>query len=266
MVCLSNPGSSKRTFTIPSFLSSECADLVPSCGGEIEGLGKECSFKILPSELWAIRKETEAWSDYPSAYTYGVACSLSRGTRMLRELDLMDWVIANSPRYGVVIDVALRDHMFSLFRLCLKAIVKEAQSFDQDQMSKNMSTNSKCPVLVQALFWFASQLSILYGERNASLFSINMLKQCIVEAAALGLLIFPLEQKVAESPTLAEEASPSKNLVAGDSDIRDAKPLDRIVTGKAVFVSQVRAAIAALHERALVEEKIKALRVSQPLT
>ncbi|KAG7970260.1 hypothetical protein I3843_07G073600 [Carya illinoinensis] len=277
VVCLSSLDSAKRTFTIPTFLSVEFADLVHCGGKEVEGLRKECFLEITPSELVAISGETEAWSDYPSAYSHGVLRALSRGTRMLREYGLMNWVIASSPLYGgVVLDVALRDHIFLLFRLCLKAIVKEARSLDrdQDQMYKGRNMSFKCPVLVQALIWFASQLSILYGEMNAKLFAFNMLKQCILDAAALGLLVFPSEQKVTESATLEEEGSPSQNLVGNGSGISDAQLLETTmnnklnctVTGKVILESQVAAAIAALRERALLEEKIKGLRPSRPLT
>jgi U11/U12 small nuclear ribonucleoprotein SNRNP48 len=229
-----NPHAAKKTLTIPGFLSVECAT------GEIEGLGEQCLFRILPSELLAIRGECEAWSDYPIACSCIVLRALSSGTRMVRERDLMNWVFARSPRYGVVIDVAMADHIFSLFTLCLKAIVREALSLDGDQ-------NKGCPVLVHSLIWFASQLSILYGETNGKLFAIDMLKQCISEAAARGLMM-------TESPTLKEEGSHSQN------------ELNLTVTGKVISVSQIVAAVAALHDRALFEEKTKGFRVSQPLT
>lgn len=235
MVRFPNPHAAKKTLTIPGFLSAECAR------AEIEGLGKQCLFRILPSELLAIRGESEAWSDYPSAYSHIVLRALSSGTRMVRERDLMNWVFASSPRYGVVIDAAMTDHIFSLFRLCLKAIVREALSLDGDQ-------NNGCPVLVQALIWFASQLSILYGETNGKLFAIDMLKQCISEAAARGLMM------TESPPTLIEEGSHSQN------------ELNRTVTGEVISVSQVVAAVAALHERAFFEEKTRGFRVSQPLT
>lgn len=225
---------------IPGFLSVECSRR------ETEGLGKQCFFRILPSELLAIRFETEAWSDYPSSYSYAVLRAVSYVTALVRERELMNWVIASSPRYGVVIDVALTDNIVSLFSLCLKAIVREALNLDGDQ-SKGKNTSFECPVLVQSLIWFTSQLSILYGETSGKFFAINMLKQCISEAAAPGLMM-------SGSPTLKEEGSHSKN------------ELNLPVTEKAIFVSQVIAAINALHERALVEGRINGFGMSQPLT
>lgn len=35
----------------------------------------------------------------------------------------------NSTRYGVIMDTYMRDHVFLLFRLSMKALVKEASGF-----------------------------------------------------------------------------------------------------------------------------------------
>lgn len=55
------------------------------------------------------------------------------------------------------------------------------------------------------------------------------------------------------------------------NDISEVKPVEdekssEDVVRREVFVSQIAAAIAALHERSLFEEKIRALRFSQPLS
>jgi U11/U12 small nuclear ribonucleoprotein SNRNP48 len=190
--------------------------------------------------LWVIRAETDAWTThYPAAYSHPVLRAIS-GAAGFKNTQLMDWLITNSPRYGgVVIDVAMRDHIFLLFRLCLEAIIKEAVHY---QEMNDSSTSFECPVLVQALMWLASQLSILYGEMNGKLFAIHMLKQCVLEAATLGLL-FTIDTE--EGSRVLET--------------------DGTVAGEAICVSQVEAAVSALRERALLEENIKGLQVSQPL-
>lgn len=266
---------------MPGVLSVECANFVGSGGGggtEFKRFERDC-LKLLASELWAVRGEIEAWNDYPNTNS-NIVLRTILCAHMVKESDLMRWVIVNSPRYGVVIDVPMKDHIFLLFRLCLKAIVREAiGSVEIKEQNSEMNSKSKsfeCPVLVQVLKWLASQLSVLYGEMNARLFAINMFKQCIL-SAALGSLLFPLEEKVTEYPASVEV---SQNLDSGGVDVRDVKcegpieqsrecELDGIVGesiySRKIFVSQVAAAVAALHERALLEEKIKGLRSSQPV-
>ncbi|KAF2287465.1 hypothetical protein GH714_000676 [Hevea brasiliensis] len=137
--------------------------------------------------------------------------------------DLRRWVIANSPRYGVVIDVYMRDHVCVLFRLCLNAIRREALSFIGHGM--NMKTLSyDCPVLGQVLMWIASQLSILYGEMNAKCFAIHIFGQCVLEA--VNGVLFPWEFDLKERST---------ELDANDSGLRDVKfgePLEGSIESK----------------------------------
>ncbi|XP_048424197.1 U11/U12 small nuclear ribonucleoprotein 48 kDa protein-like [Pyrus x bretschneideri] len=129
--------------------------------------------------------------------------------------------------------------------------------------------------LVQALKRLASQLSTLYGAQNGKVFAISVLKKCISNAA-MASLIFPLEQQVTESPALEEASS---NLNADGSGVRNAEALKPLSTdgegdcmmkeniiSRVVFVSQVAAAVAALHERSLLEETLTAQRVSKTLT
>ncbi|KAL0857080.1 hypothetical protein Bca101_062234 [Brassica carinata] len=42
---------------------------------------------------------------------------------------LNTWILVNSTRYDVIIDTYMRDHVFLLFRLSMKAVVKEASGF-----------------------------------------------------------------------------------------------------------------------------------------
>lgn len=264
-----------RTFSLPAVLSVQCANFVSKGDEETKSFKREHR-KILPSELWALRAEVEAWNEYPNVYSYRVLCVIL-GLDLARERGLARWVIVNSPRYGIVIDGAMRDHICLLCKLCLKAILKEALTLvdngDREMISGSAKFN--CPALVQVLMWLASQLSILYGEINGKLFAINIFKQSILEAAS-NVLFFSLEQNVTESPTL-EEVPQSSDVNSDDIwGFEVQKPLEKntgeqnsvveeSVTTGVIFVSQVAAAIAALHERSLLEEKIKGLRFYRPL-
>lgn len=266
-----------RTFTLPVFLSVECANFAGNEDEERKDFERG-NRKILPSELWAVRAEVEAWNEYPSVYSYRVLYAIL-GLDFIRECDLARWVIANSPRYGVVIDTAMRDHIFLLCRLCLKAIVKEALNLVGNRDSEKIleSSNFSCPTLVQVLMWLASQLSILYGEMNGKFFALNIFKQCVLDSA-LSLLFFSGETSMSETPSLKE--IPQNLVDSNGNDINFSEvqnPLKRStngevnsvveesVTGGVILVSQVAAAIAAFHERSLLEGRIKALRFQQPL-
>lgn len=276
VVNLSAVDGVNRTFSLPAVLSVQCANFVSKGDVETKSFERERR-KILPSELWAIRAEVEAWNEYPTGYSYRVLCAIL-GLDLTKEHGLARWVIANSPKYGVVIDAAMRDHMFLLCRLCLKAILKEAMSFVDNRNLEMISgsRNFSCPILVQVLMWLTSQLSVLYGEVSGKLFAISILKQCILEAAS-SLLIFPLEQKMTESPAL-KEVPQSSDVNSNDiKDLEVQKPPKKITSGEqnsiveesvtsgVILVSQVAAAIAALHERSLLEEKIEGLRFDRPL-
>lgn len=266
-----------RTFTLPVFLSVECANFVSNNEEERKSFERK-NRKILPSELWAIRAEIEAWNEYPNVYSYRVLYAIL-GLDFIRDCDLASWVIANSPQYGVVIDTAMRDHIFLLCRLCLKAIIKEALNLVGNCNSEKIldSMNFSCPILVQALMWLASQLSILYGERNGKFFALNILKQCVLDAAS-GLVFFSLEKSVNETPALEEVpqslVDSNGNGIKGSEvqkplEIRRNGEVSSVVeesfTSGVILVSQLAAAIAALHERSLLEGKIKGLRFHQPL-
>ncbi|KAH8480911.1 hypothetical protein H0E87_030972 [Populus deltoides] len=245
-VNLNDLDSSKRMFTLPGVLLIECVNFGVSGESEREGFDKN-GFRVLPSELWAIRREIEGWIDHPSVYSYSVFCSILR-LDLIKGSDLRSWIIANSPRYGVVIDVYMRDHICVLFRLCLKAIRKEGLS----SVSCEMNVKSlKCPILVQVLMWIASQLSVLYGEVNAKCFAIHVLKQCILDAA--NEVMFQLDSCLKESlrdlDAYESEIKDSKleELRKGSRECKIIKAVDEGDDG-VIFVSQVAAAVAALHE------------------
>lgn len=243
---------------LPVVLSAESANLTGDSNDDIiDGLFGSCHLvELLPSEYWNVRTEINQWNDYPHFYSYGVLRSVVCSYMSQKEY-LLEWLVVNSPFYGVVIDEFMSDHILLLFRLCLKAIAREAIGH-MVSISRGEPTGGKycfeCPVLVRVLTWLASQLAILYGEANGKLFAINMLKQSLLIASSKSLFLSG-EQRVSESPGLGDvdgKAAPLKG----------SKENDGRTTGM-VFVSQVAAAVAALHERSLIETRIRAIRASR---
>lgn len=278
MVNLSDVDAMKRTFTLPGVLSTECVDYIGGSDREIKN-SERAHLRILPSEYWAIRKEVEAWNDYPTTYSYGVLRAILC-VGIVKECDIMRWIIANSPRYGVVIDIAMQQHIYLLFSLCLKSILREA--LNKKDMLLNgqkleldwVHMSFECPILVQALTWLASQISILYGATSGKLFVLNLIKICILEGAS-GLLFFSFGKNDTEGPPLTEKFQNSninsRNmkdaeldiLQEGNTNCRENNSVDGTVCCRNVCVSQVAAAVAALHERSLLEDTIKRLWFSQ---
>lgn len=254
----------KRTFLLPGVLSVECANFASGMDGVTSD-----SFRLLPSELWIVKCEIGQWSDFPNAYSYTVLRALLC-MELAKERDILTWVIANSPRFGVIIDPPMRDHIFVLLRLCVMAIVKEAHC-SYEPLLKGNSENSgghlnpktmsfRCPALVDVLSWLATQLSVLYGEANAKQFTIGMLKQ-LLQNVACSSLVYPLHQNL--DKVLDNEQglmSSTGNLRADQSSGQVGQIKGGGIVNGAIFVYQVAVAIAALHERSVLEDKIKALR------
>ncbi|XVF57012.1 hypothetical protein PTKIN_Ptkin06aG0168400 [Pterospermum kingtungense] len=274
--------NSGKTFILPGFLSIECVNFEGFNEGE-SNVGEKKGLGVLASALWETRREVQRWGDYPASYSFNVACGIL-GSKMVKGSDFRKWVVSNSPWYGVVIDEYMGDHIVLLVRLCLKAVVREAVGLVEEGMETveakekvsdvNLGRRMfECPVLHQVLIWLGSQLSILYGEMNGKFFVINMIRHCILEGAS-RLLLFPSEEMVTDSLKLGQE---SQSFDANDAkEIKHEEPIEQsnepVETGDetfgagVIFVSQVAAAVAALHERCFLEEKIKHLRASQPLS
>ncbi|KAE8713280.1 Detected protein of unknown function [Hibiscus syriacus] len=272
--------NTKATFTLPALLSVECLN----CEGSNERESKFSERKglaILASGLWDIRMEVERWGDCPASCSLNVACGIL-GSRMVKGRDLKKWIIANSPRYNIVIDEYMGHHIVLLVRLCLKAIVREANCLVESRMEEEEAKAKKSnvnmghrmfesPVMLQVIMWLGSQLSVLYGEINGRFFAINMIKQCVLEGSSRSLL-FPTEEKLVDSLHLGQESkSLDTNGVEGiklqEPIVRSNEPIktvDENIGAVEISVSQVAAAIAALHERRFIEEKIKHLRASLP--
>ncbi|XP_007030254.2 PREDICTED: U11/U12 small nuclear ribonucleoprotein 48 kDa protein [Theobroma cacao] len=274
--------NSKKTFTLPGFLSVECVNFEGF--NEREGVvSEEKGLRVLASGLWEIRREVERWGDYPGSYSFNVICAIL-GSKMVKGSNLRKWIVANSPRYGVMIDGCMGDHIVVLVRLCLKAVVREAVGLMEVEMGYgeakekewdvNLLTRMfECPILLQVLVWLGSQLSVLYGDVNGKFFAINMIKQCVLEGASL-LLLFPLEEKVTDSHNLGQEsqsldANGVKEIKLEETIEQSNEPVETVnetIGVGVIFVSQVAAAVAALHERCFLEEKIKHLRGLQQLS
>jgi len=239
------------TLTLPAFLSLECVD-----NDNHSNLHPPSHHApILPSQYFFIARELQSWNHFPTTFSNSVLRAIL-ALGIANEHHLTDWIMANSPRYGVVVDAAMQQHMFLLCCLCLKSIIREASVSLESQNSYVI-----CPVLDQALTWLASQVSILYGAANGRDFVLNFMKKCITVGAS-ALLLFPLGDQAA----FKHEA---QNLDEESVDVKDVKPSaaggeqkNRILNRK-IFVSQVAAAVAALHERSLLEQKIKGFWFSQ---
>ncbi|KAK4381587.1 U11/U12 small nuclear ribonucleoprotein [Sesamum angolense] len=267
---------------LPRDLCIECADFNQDSSHQ-KAVGFSDFIRFLPSEIWAIRSEIEAWGgSIPSLYSSRILRAILR-LKDFTLLHLYEWIVANSPRYGVIIDFAMRDHVVLLVRLCLKLIVREAfglagvtfsnaeLKLEGNALSGLSNRNFECPTLVKMVMWLASQFRILYGEVNGKFFAVDVLKECISESA-LRASLFPLAQKGAESSDFqkvdGEVEEPVQSIALTDGTRRDeGENIKGVTVGNStILISQVAAAVAALHERSLIEEKIKALRNSRPLS
>ncbi|KAK3029927.1 hypothetical protein RJ639_039787 [Escallonia herrerae] len=252
------------SFTLPPLLSDECANLDSTENDDSHRFSTAC-LPLLPSEAWLVRSETESWSHCPTFYSYPVLRSLLILCSS-EASDFRNWLINYSRRrYGVVVDVQTTEHVILLFKLSLKAIRREAvrsadSFFTRDvKVLRAKSVTFECPVLVQVLMWFASQLSVLYGEANGKLFAVDMLKQCLLNVS-LNAFMFSEVQKGRDS--LASGVLDGEREEPRDEwrENKRNRPVGEPWDGSVMTVSQVAAAVAALHERSLLEAKIRALR------
>ncbi|EFH60689.1 hypothetical protein ARALYDRAFT_477678 [Arabidopsis lyrata subsp. lyrata] len=267
----------KPTLTLPNVLSVECNDFVVSDEKE-KGSMLDKWLGILPSDLCAIKSEINQWRDFPSSYSYSVLSSIV-GSKAIATSDLRTWILVKSTRYGVIIDTFMRDHVFLLFRLCLKSAVKEAcrliesdaNAVGEKQIMSCKSRTFECPVLIQVLSWLASQLAVLYGEGNGKYFALDMFKQCIVESA-FRVMLFQSEGTRPKCSGVLEDLDDAS---LSNKDVKMVKPFENSSGGEGgktldspqvISVSRVAAAVAALYERSLLEGKIRAVRYAQPLT
>ncbi|KAL0708732.1 hypothetical protein Bca4012_075158 [Brassica carinata] len=129
----------------------------------------------------------------------------------------------------------MSDHVLLLFRLSMKAVVKEAIVFMLESDANAAGEQScksrtfECPLL---------SLAYCMEKETGSFFALDMLKQCI-EVSASQVMLF-------RSP---DSSGVLKDL---DEDVKIGKILD---SGQVISVSRVAAAVAALYERSMLEGK-----------
>lgn len=238
---------SAKSFTLPGFLLSECGVLTGSENDTISGKFAT----VLPSEYWLLRSEVEAWQSFPVSYSHTVLRAIL-GFVTVSERDLKKWIISNSPRYGIVIDVTVRDHIWFLLKICLKAVRREAlcslDTFSRNNGVFNPKFLISCPKLSRSFAWLSNQLSILYGEVYARSFALGMIKEAIVRS---GFCI--LRSKFEERDEEIDKSEPGEVAKEGACNGN-------------VLVSQVARAIGALHQRAFLEENIRAFKTTQPVS
>lgn len=119
--------------------------------------------------------------------------------------------------------------------------------------------------------WLESQFSILYGANGKS-FVLNFVKHCILVGASV-LLLFPLgDGEVTEAAASSSKQESQNSDTNGGGIIKDATPAAQreekndtdCIRDRKISVPQVVAAVAALHERSLLERQIKGFWFSQP--
>lgn len=261
---------------LPGFLLSHCSNFAKNCSIDLTEfpVGRT---QLLPSEIYAVRIEVQSWNDYPCSYSHRLLRAMLR-LEMSSLCSFPTWMVANSPKYGVVIDTAMSDHIVLLFRLCLKAIVSESVGLanapgEQEGEKKLISSDWRleCPVLVRVLMWLASHLSVLYGEDNGRLFAINILRQCILDYALKSSLFSGLQQATPLPELKDVNKEHEEPLESGKSHESGKENKGNNVEGgtlskSMVSVSQVAAAVAALHERSILEGKIRTLQDLRPVS
>ncbi|XP_076906938.1 U11/U12 small nuclear ribonucleoprotein 48 kDa protein-like [Bidens hawaiensis] len=253
---VTNNNINNRMITLPSVLSAECADASVNDNNDdvADVIGV---VKLLPSEYYNVRVEISHWNDYghdyPAVYSHGVCRSFVCCYLYYKEESLMEWILVNSSYYGVVINVHMRDHIFVLFRVCLKAIAREATGY-LVLISRGERAGGdcrfECPVLVRVMMWLASQFGILYGEVNGKLFAINMLKQALLTVSLKSVMFY-------------DEPSGLNSYDGETESVNGSKEIDGRGRKRVILVSQVAAAVAALHECSAFETRIKAIRASR---
>lgn len=259
-----------RHFTLPGVLSAECANfsekLFDDCRGDFDFF-----VGIFPSDLWCMKVEVSSWTDYPFQYSMTILRSILCLDKIDKK-EMLKWVISSSLRYGMAIDEPMRDHIFLLLKLCLKAIWREAHQtmrlFASKEVCEMSNVKTKlvfpCPCLVRSMIWLGGfQLSILYGETNGRLFALDMLKEVLFLAASSSVLS-PFENIVCKEDELDDQCGGNSIVTGVEVTGRDSN--DKCTSNffsSNVFITQIAYAITALHERSILERRIKALQLNQ---
>lgn len=159
--------------------------------------------RLLPSMLWSLQREVDAWKDIPT----GVSQAVLRAAQTLgrvRRVTILEWLLVYSPSHGIVLDVALASHIWSLLKLFLKAVRTEACTCYQQYICMNEEDGSytkgstkggiantgldietekkvgqmlvEFSVLSDAGTWLADKLADLYGPVQSRAVVLGLLK------------------------------------------------------------------------------------------
>ncbi|KAI3914539.1 hypothetical protein MKW92_019096 [Papaver armeniacum] len=252
VVCSSDFDSKKERLSFRGFYMSYVLILVIKEDTKVER--REC-MKILPSEFWSMRTEMEVWHEFPVSYSY-VVNTVCQCLGFAKECEILKWIIIEFASLWYCYRFAYEgSHLYVIETLYRKAIEREANRKNWIQVS-----TFDCPVLLEVMMWLSSQFTVLYGEVNGKLFSKELLKWCLLNAASSSLLC-PLNEKGGtvygkDLEFVGSIASGNVKLEVPDENFN----AEVSVYESSVFVSQVTAAVAALHEDRCLREKIKGLR------
>lgn len=228
---------------------------------------------VLPSMLWSLRKELEKWKDMPSRCSRTVlqaATCLGR----VRNASIVQWLLAHSPAYGVVLDVAMAAHISCLVQLYLKALRTQSlllfdQSFASGSKTRDTSISVEtmlleCPIYAEASTWLASWLSHLYGPINSKAVVLDILKHSLSFSGKF-LSVVPLDFHsqlggfiIGGKTEDVKGASGEETNVSTEHNKILSKPADNALED-ILGIKEVGAAMDAVYERANFERYIKSL-------
>lgn len=177
--------------------------------------------QFLPSMLWLFEREIEAWKDLPTRWPRLVLEAAAGSGRVSTRL-VVPWLLVHSPSYGVVLDVAMARHIYSLVKLFLKAVSTEACRFLQefhtekhqpfqpvlgittDALPAEKASNETsfsgrdwrdqvdCMVVAEGGSWLAAKLGQLYEPARSREFVLDLLKFCL-KSSGNGVMVSSLD-------------------------------------------------------------------------
>ncbi|KAG0585742.1 hypothetical protein KC19_2G034600 [Ceratodon purpureus] len=232
----------------------------------LEEDGKEIAcVGILPSMLWDLGEELKTWKDMPSQCSRTVLQAATCLGRVRKAL-IVEWLLAHSPAYGVVLDVAMAAHISCLVQLYVKALRTQSlllfdQTFGRGLSKRDTSISvdsTECPIYVEASTWLASWLSHLYGPIKSKLVVLDILKHCL-NLCGRFLSVIPLDLNSQQGGCknggkIKGATDDESNVFMEPSKMLPKRPAH--ASEDILGVEQVGAAIDAICERANFERYI----------
>ena len=240
---------------------------------------------LLPSMVWFIEREVEAWEHLPT-WCSGVVLEAGAALGSIRKSVILEWLLVHSPLYGVAVDVAMACHIRCLVQLflravktqctdivrkylCRRSIKKEGmmlEDLNQELVMPKIHKpqwNADCPVFAEAGAWLVSSLSPLYGCAHSKAIVLHVLKYCLkVSARLLSCVPFELHlEQFTKVCTMGKGKSVGSEMgssgVRCDALVGQGRNLsEESEHGEMICVKQVEAAIDALYERAAIGSHI----------